>query len=191
MGGSRFSDANTGLLCVLIYLARFLLVFDLSCEIQRYLMPLLIQSYHARLSINTHQKDLLTRLATSIKSLKETQSETFSVLPMPQSFAENPKYRDCHTLDTIVAVSENNPKEIPPFSVLRCAMEEFAAQSRDPDTETLFRAIEAKLPWLNSENGSQYQVNPTHFFQFCHRSCVSYCQERSLADFINKPALCT
>lgn len=31
------------------------------------------------------------------------------------------------------------------------------AQSRDADTEALFRAIEAKLPWLNSEDGARYQ----------------------------------
>jgi hypothetical protein len=129
-------------------------------------MPLLTQSYQARLSIKAHQKDLLTRLTTSITSLKEHQSESFSVLPKPELFTEAPRYKDCHTLDGIVAVSDK-PKEIPQFSVLRCAIEEFMAQSRDADTEALFRAIEAKLPWLNSEDGARYQVSARYPFDFC------------------------
>ena len=55
---------------------------------------------------------------------------------------------------------DEKPWTIPPFSVLRCALEEFVAKSKEADTESLFRNIETKLPWINSdpENGTLYQV---------------------------------
>jgi len=126
---------------------------------QRYLLPLLTHSYQARLALKLHQKDLLSRLTTSIESLKQTQTESFTVLPKLPPFREDPKYNDCRTLDQAVSASNDAPQEIPPFTVLRCAIEELAAQSRDVDTEELFRAIEAKLPWLRSEDGAQYQAS--------------------------------
>jgi hypothetical protein len=94
---------------------------------------------------------------TSIESLKQTQNQSFSALPKPAPFKEELKYKDCHTLDQAISASNEKPQEIPPFSVLRCAIEEFAAQGRAVDSEELFRAIEVKLPWLNSEEGAKYQ----------------------------------
>jgi hypothetical protein len=151
-------------------------------------MPLLIQSYQARLALKAHQNDLLTRLTISIDSLKETQSKCFSVLPEPEQFKEDPKYRECHTLDAIVAASQNKEKEIPPFSVLRCAIEESVSQNRDVGTEALFCAIAAKLPWLNSEDGVQYQVSHIAFRLFADYMLID-CLERPLANPINKSAL--
>jgi hypothetical protein len=78
-------------------------------------------------------------------------------------FKEELKYKDCHTLDQIISASNEKPQEIPPFSVLRCAIEETAAQGRAVDSEELFRAIEVKIPWLNSEDGAKYQVNQVSF----------------------------
>jgi len=132
---------------------------DSHSDIQRYLLPLFSYSYQARFSIKTHQKDLLARLTTSIESLKDTQSRTFSVLPKPKPFQEDPTYKDCHTLDAVVAASQEETQKMPSFSVLRCAIEEFATQGLDASTEELFRAIEVKFPSLNSEHGAQYQVS--------------------------------
>ena len=102
----------------------------------------------------------MIRLTTSIESLKRAQVKSFSVLPKPAPFKEDPKFEHCHTLDQIADASDEKPWTIPPFSVLRCALEEFVAQSKEADTETLFRNIETKLPWINSdpENGTLYQV---------------------------------
>lgn len=105
--------------------------------------------------------DLLTRLTVSIESFKEAQTKPFSVLPKPAPFKEDSKFKHCHTLDQIVDTSDEKLQIIPPFSVLRCTLEEFVAQGKEADTESLFRNIEAKLPWINSdpENGTLYQVS--------------------------------
>ena len=154
MGGSA-----TLLLVYYASLFCFAFLSDFYSDIQRYLLPLLTYSYQARLSIKAHQKDLLARLTTSIESLKDTQSKTFSVLPKPKPFQEDPIYKDCHTLDAVVAASQEETQKMPSFSVLRCAIEEFATQGLDANTEELFRAIEAKFPFLNSEHEAQYQVS--------------------------------
>lgn len=59
-----------------------------------------------------------------------------------------------------MGASNEKPQAIPPFSVLRCALEELVTQDKEADTESLFRNIEAKLPWIISdpENGALYQV---------------------------------
>jgi hypothetical protein len=164
-------------------------LLNLHYNPQRYLLPLLTQSYQARLSIKAHQKYLLTRLTTSIDSLKDTQSASFSVLPKPENFQEDPMYRDCHTLDAVIAVSGEKTLDISPFSVLRSAIEEFVAQGKDADTGDLFRAIEAKFPILKSEDGAQYRVGQISFPLIRFLSLMMGYVECHLADPINKPTL--
>ncbi|KZP20165.1 hypothetical protein FIBSPDRAFT_919935 [Athelia psychrophila] len=123
----------------------------------RYILPLLSRSLQARVSIKVHQKDLLSRLTTSIQALKDTQSETFAILPKPQPFQENVVYKNCHNLEQILAAGGETPQDVPPFSVLRCALEEFEAQDTEASTEALFEMMASKLPWLQSEDGSKHQ----------------------------------
>jgi hypothetical protein len=132
---------------------------DPYCGIQRYLLPLLTHSYQARISLRAHQKELLSKLITSTKSLKETQLTTFSVLPKPQPFQEDPKYKHCHTLGAVINASGQHLQKIPPFTILRCAIEEVVSQGRDSDTEALFRTIDAILPPMSSEDRYRYQVS--------------------------------
>lgn len=51
-------------------------------------------------------------------------------------------------------------KKIPEFSLLRCALEEFANEkaSMEPSTAELFQVLETRIPWLATEEGVQYQV---------------------------------
>jgi len=100
---------------------------------------------------------LLSRLTTSIHNLKETQSGTFSVLPKPQPTQESSDYKNCHNLEQILVAGGERPQDVPPFSILRCALEEFEAVQREASTEALFEVLTNKLPWLQSEDGSKYQ----------------------------------
>ncbi|OBZ76651.1 hypothetical protein A0H81_03893 [Grifola frondosa] len=49
----------------------------------RFLYPRLARSYHARHALQTHRKNLLERLTSSLANLKDTQTAMFSVLPQP------------------------------------------------------------------------------------------------------------
>ncbi|KAF7975120.1 hypothetical protein HWV62_10413 [Athelia sp. TMB] len=123
----------------------------------RFLLPRLSSSLQARASIQAHQKDLLSRLTTSIHALKDTQSETFTILPKPRPFQENAEYKECHTLEQVIAAGGETPQDVPSFSILRCALEEFDAQNKEASTEELFALMTAKLPWLQSEEGAKYR----------------------------------
>ena len=189
MGSRRICSAFTYILRKLTFCyCTSVFVPNLYNNPQRYLLPLLAQSYQARLSIEAHQKYLLTRLTTSIDSLKDTQSASFSVLPKPVHFQEDPMYMGCHTLDAVISASGERALDISPFSVLRSAIEEFVAQGKDADTGELFRAIEAKFPILKSEDGAQYRVGqiPSPLVRFLLLMDYVECP---LANPINKPTL--
>ncbi|KDQ64378.1 hypothetical protein JAAARDRAFT_166529 [Jaapia argillacea MUCL 33604] len=122
----------------------------------RFLLPRLTRSFQARHALRMHHTGLMERLNTSLTSLKETQTQTFAVLPQPTPFQEDPKYKGCQTLAKVLDTTEE-ATDIPDFTLLRCALQEIAAQGRKPTTEELFAALEAKLPHLTSDEGLQYE----------------------------------
>ncbi|KAH8094832.1 hypothetical protein BXZ70DRAFT_946229 [Cristinia sonorae] len=122
----------------------------------RYIYPRLTQSYQARLSLRNHQKDLLSKLSASLTDLRSAQKETFPVLPIPDSYKEEAKYRDCHSLESIFAASEK-VDDIPPLSLLRCAFEELGSHKENVVTsDLLFETLEARNAWIGSEEGTGY-----------------------------------
>jgi hypothetical protein len=129
---------------------------------QRYLLPRLARTQQARQALNSHHVELLRKLTTSLSSFKESQYESFSVLPRPISVTEHPKFKNCHTLDEIISTNgeKGSHLDIPEVSILRCAIEEFSMgnESRRPSTEELFQVMSSKLPWLQSDLAPKYQV---------------------------------
>lgn len=173
MGSRRIRCDITHLLCESAWLSQTP-VFANIHVMQRFLLPLLTRSLQARVSIKAHQKDLLLRLTASIQALKATQHEAFSVLPRPGSVREDAEFKDCHTLEQIIAASGETPQDIPPFSVLRCTLEEFSAQGKDADTDGLFQAITSKLEWMQSDEGNRYQVSKNNPLELPERSLMKF-----------------
>ncbi|KAA1466602.1 hypothetical protein DENSPDRAFT_831461 [Dentipellis sp. KUC8613] len=122
----------------------------------RFILPRLVKTASARHSIRSHQSDLLSKLTTSLQGLKETQAETFSVLPAPSPMREAVEYAKCQTLDDILSTSKES-HDVPALSVLRCALADSAAQDQQPTTEELFNVLYAKFPWIESD--TDYQDN--------------------------------
>lgn len=116
----------------------------------------------ARHSIKSHQLSLMRDLNKSLASLKQTQTESLSVLPRPEIWKENKRFAKCKTIAELVKVSESKEKgqepefsTIPSVSLLRCALREI---DKKPTTEELFKFLEESLPWLATEDGSAYEV---------------------------------
>ncbi|TDL29249.1 hypothetical protein BD410DRAFT_11556 [Rickenella mellea] len=122
----------------------------------RLILPRLTQTSNARRSLQLHHLGLLERLNTSIKSLKATQNEAFSVLPKPTRPTEDPKYEDFHSLDEL-QLSADVPLEVPEYTLLRCAIEGLAAQEKKVETEELFEVLQQRYPWLKTDEGLQYR----------------------------------
>ncbi|KAI9000836.1 hypothetical protein BD414DRAFT_526238 [Trametes punicea] len=121
----------------------------------RYIYPKVAQTYQARLSLRTHRKVLLERLTHSLQDLKAAQRTTFAVLPQPEPFREPAKYRSCRTLDELAEASKDE-KDVPPMTLLRCAIQECAKSTQKATSAELFRLLEAKFPWV-AEDGAQYE----------------------------------
>jgi len=107
----------------------------------------------------------MRQLTTSLSSLKESQAESFSVLPRPNPFKEPKHFSECDTVvDVLGVLGEKVPdySKIPPVTLLRCGIEDFGKgkESTDskPTTEDLFRYLEGQLPWLLTEEGYQFEV---------------------------------
>ncbi|OCH94336.1 hypothetical protein OBBRIDRAFT_789466 [Obba rivulosa] len=151
---SRLPDLLVGVLRILSWVAgssaALLLLYF------RFLYPRISQTYHARWSLKNHQRSLLEKYTQALEELKSTQQETFAILPQPEPF-KDVKYQHCHTLDELVAHSEDQ-RDIPDVTVLRCALEDLRAQKKSASTEEIFAAVEAKLPHLKAEGAQQYRA---------------------------------
>ncbi|KAI0772108.1 hypothetical protein BD413DRAFT_475017 [Trametes elegans] len=119
----------------------------------RFIYPKIAQTYQARLSLRTHRKLLLERLTHSLEDLKAKQRATFAVLPQPEPFREPERYRSCRTLDELAAASEGKT-DVPPITLLRCAIQDLAKGAQKASTAELLRALEDKFPWI-AEDGAQ------------------------------------
>lgn len=129
---------------------------------QRYLLPRLTASFQARKSLQNHQLDLVERLRASVRSLRTTQEETFTVLPTakPPGLREDAPFSGCLNLEGLDAKIESEKigvDAVPYFTVLRCALASGKLE-KQPTTEELFKSIEDHLPRLGLANNVELQV---------------------------------
>jgi hypothetical protein len=128
----------------------------LAEHFQRYILPRLTRSLHARQALKTHQSGLLNRLHTSLEELRAEQATSVALLPRPPPAAvrEDKQWAGCHSLDDIMLVSgtEDATRQIPKVSALRCAVEELAAkENRPPFTAEVLSVLRERMPWLDTE----------------------------------------
>ncbi|KAI1796199.1 hypothetical protein LXA43DRAFT_1090283 [Ganoderma leucocontextum] len=123
----------------------------------RFLYPKIAQTFHARLSLRSHRSALLERMTRSLEELKETQHATFAILPQPEPFCEPAKYAGCHGLDQLV-ISAGDLQDVPPITMLRCAVEDCSKAELKATSAELFRMLEVKFPWV-AEEGAQHEDN--------------------------------
>ena len=110
----------------------------------------------ARRALKQHQVSLLKRLNTSLVSLRDTQKETFSVLPAPPP-------RHAHEPSEFArkqSLEELSPEgiDVPEHTLLRCMIGELRKDGRSPTREELFTELVKRYEWLKSEKGVEYQV---------------------------------
>ncbi|KAJ6628911.1 hypothetical protein B0H10DRAFT_104330 [Mycena sp. CBHHK59/15] len=128
----------------------------------RLFLPRIRDSFMARNSLKSHQLSLLRRLNASLASLKESQSDVATVLPMPELHKEPTAFAACQSIDGLLEQAKKQESEIssiPAISLLRCGISDFrkGTESRNPRTEDLFRVLEGKIPWLVSEEGAPFE----------------------------------
>ncbi|KDR83882.1 hypothetical protein GALMADRAFT_54422 [Galerina marginata CBS 339.88] len=132
----------------------------------RILLPRISQTSLARHSLKSHHLSLLRRLTTFLSSLKESQSESLSVLPRSDQFKEPAPYSECGSLVVAIKIVTEKSKEpdfsqLPTVTALRCGIADMGkgkeGKDVNPATEELFRYLEGQIPWLLSENGLQYE----------------------------------
>lgn len=107
----------------------------------------------------------MRRLTTSLSSLKESQAESFAVLPRAEPYKETGAFPDCHSVaDVLRQVEERSLAipDIPPITLLRCGIKDLGRGKADdeakPTTEELFRFLEGTIPWFTSEEGLNFEV---------------------------------
>ena len=137
--------------------------------LQRYIYPKIAQTYHARISLRSHRSALLERMTRSLEELKEKQHATFAALPQPAPFRELAKYAGCHGLDQL-AIAAGDLQDVPPITMLRCAIEDCSKAEQKATSAELFHALEVKFPWV-AEEGSQHEVR-----SFCISSRRNQCR---------------
>ncbi|KAJ8515235.1 hypothetical protein ONZ45_g7320 [Pleurotus djamor] len=100
----------------------------------------------------------MRKLTTNLAALKESQSESYSILPRPEPYKEPAELAQCASIDAILK-RNLSPAEIHPITLLRCAISDFTKLHKDeaPTTEELFQIMEAKLPELASESGADME----------------------------------
>lgn len=122
----------------------------------RFLLPRITQSFMARQSLKAHHLSLLRNLTTSLAGLKETQSESLSVLPRLSLYREPASFAACHSVTEVLAtMGEKSPsfRDIPSVTLLRCAIEDLNNDGRidETTTEAIFRYLQERTPQLFAE----------------------------------------
>ncbi|KAI0335652.1 hypothetical protein GY45DRAFT_1267998 [Cubamyces sp. BRFM 1775] len=117
----------------------------------RFIYPKIAKTYQARLSLRAHRKAQLERLTHSLEDLKATQRSTFAALPQPEPHREPAKYRSCRTLDELAEASKDE-QDVPPHTLLRCAIQQCSKSGQKATSAELFRLLEEKFPWIAAED---------------------------------------
>ncbi|KAF9478182.1 hypothetical protein BDN70DRAFT_860632 [Pholiota conissans] len=126
---------------------------------RRFLFPKIAQTWLARHSLRSHHLMLMSQLNTSLTSLKNSQFESFSILPHSDPFKEPKQFSTCNSVAEILKVASSKEKEpeftkLPIISLLRCGIKELGGE---PTTEELFRFLEAQIPWLLTDEGLEFE----------------------------------
>jgi len=138
--------------------------------LQRFLLPRITQSSLARQALKSYHLSLLQRLTTSITSFKESQSESFSVLPRPDLSKEPTRYSDCKSVVEVLKVlkaeekgTDPNYSGLPYTTLLRCGITDLGKgkerNGSKPTTEEIFRYLEGQIPWLVTDEGLEYEAS--------------------------------
>ncbi|KAJ3786566.1 hypothetical protein GGU10DRAFT_290006 [Lentinula aff. detonsa] len=132
----------------------------------RFLLPRILRTAESRKSLKIHQVSLLKKLNASLKSLKETQTQCYALLPRPDPHKEPSAFAGCHSLLDVLTEAETHKLEIselPHLTLLRCAWEDFRklpdCADSNPRTEELFQVLESRIPWLVSAEGVPFERN--------------------------------
>ncbi|RDB20128.1 hypothetical protein Hypma_012766 [Hypsizygus marmoreus] len=140
----------------------------------RFLLPRITRTSQARHSIKSHHLSLLRKLSTSIASMKESQSESYSVLPRPEPFKEPDTFAACNSVPEVLkTLGEKNPavQSVPPITLIRCGIADCgkgkAHDLANPTTEELFRYLEGQIPWLISEEGLSHEQKLWEMLSTC------------------------
>lgn len=80
------------------------------------------------------------------------------MLPQPPAYRVEPGYAECKSLDDVIAAAGES-HDIPHIPLLRYAIAELAAKKEKSTADLIFRLLEAKLPWLQTEEGAKFQVS--------------------------------
>lgn len=176
--------AGGSVVLLFIYHVRFLeaaLYYRIPTNFQRFLLPKITQTSLSRQSLKLHHFSLLKRLTSSLATLKEQQTESYSVLPRSEPWKETRLYATCTSVDAIRnMLDKKDPKysDIPTVTLLRCGIHDFGkgrdGDDANPTTEDLFRYLEGQIPWLASEDGLHYEVSGCIALRvrLSHNECV-------------------
>jgi hypothetical protein len=131
--------------------------------LKRFLLPRVIETSFARQSLKSHHLSLLRRLTTSLASLKESQAESFSVLPRPESpWREREPFSKCRTVKDVLDVVADQGSafsQMPHVSLLRCGIQDISAEKGgEPTTAELFGYLERQISWLTTDDGLKFEV---------------------------------
>lgn len=129
-------------------------------DTQRFLLPRIIASNQARLSLKQHQQGLFIRLLESATSLKAKQEESYVNIPRPNAHTELSHWASCTSFSAMEKVMEADSKVQPQEqTILRCAIEELKAAEKDATTENIFDLVHKKMTWVSQLELSQTQVS--------------------------------
>ncbi|PPQ63409.1 hypothetical protein CVT24_004919 [Panaeolus cyanescens] len=130
----------------------------------RFLLPRIAQTAMARQSLKSHHISLLRKFTTSLASLKESQTESFAVLPKSDPYREPEECTAATSLEELVKLAgekDSDFAKLPPQTVLRCAITSYGkAKTGDeavPTTQDLFRYMEGSVTWLLTDEGLEYE----------------------------------
>lgn len=133
--------------------------------LQRLLLPRIAETLFARRNLKSHHLSLLRRLTTSLAALKESQAESFSVLPRPESpWKELEPFSKCRTVkDVLDIISEKGftYSQIPHVTLLRCGIRDVSVEKEgeaQPTTAELFGYLERQISWLATDDGMKFEV---------------------------------
>lgn len=138
-------------------LCAYSLIHVVICQ-QRYLLPRVMHSTEARLSLVAHQKSLLKKLYSTASEVRKTQTETLKTLPPASAPQEDLRYTKCSSIQEVQAIEPDSKELPPPFTLLRITFSTSEGAEAGLPTETIFQSLENQLPWLKeSEEGLAYQ----------------------------------
>ncbi|KZV77117.1 hypothetical protein PENSPDRAFT_596939 [Peniophora sp. CONT] len=123
----------------------------------RLLLPRLTRSANARRSLKLHQRDLLSKLTTSAQELRETQRQSFAILPQSTASGELPPYADCKSVKEVLS-EHTGSAEVPPVSLLRCALIDLGSSTPGPTTDELYAHLYDKIQWLEGDAAYQERL---------------------------------